>query len=331
MEDIRCIFCGIDNDRVVIEEKGFQGRKCARCGLVYISPRPTFDEILNIYGHDQAHVPAEAHLSGEFAKRLYARHNLSLIKKYVRRGAILDIGAGAGFFLDEARRAGFDPFAIEFNPAQADFIDDTLKIPCAREPLSPTLFDGRKFDVIYHCDVISHFYDPIAEFKKMHAQLNEGGWVIFETGNIGDIDLKHYRHFEKFQYPDHLFFFGEDNLKQLLEMTGFEFAGIHRYSILPLLASEKMMAGLKGAVQKPPQRRDAPAGAETGHVEPGQREQKPSSETSERRKDSLAIRTIKIAYYCYLYFLRYQVGAIAPKHRRPQTILVAARKKIVSQ
>ena len=39
-------------------------------------------------------------------------------------------------------------------------------------------FNNEKFDVIYHCDVISHFYDPIAEFKKMKEKLNENYTIV---------------------------------------------------------------------------------------------------------------------------------------------------------
>ena len=82
MEEIRCIFCDKKNDRVAVEENGYKGRKCSQCGLIYISPRPSINEIVDLYGHDQAHISAEAHISGEFSKRLYAKHILKIIKSY---------------------------------------------------------------------------------------------------------------------------------------------------------------------------------------------------------------------------------------------------------
>ncbi|GAI49710.1 unnamed protein product [marine sediment metagenome] len=42
MEEIMCIFCEKESDQVVIKENGFKGKKCPTCGLIYISPRPTF-------------------------------------------------------------------------------------------------------------------------------------------------------------------------------------------------------------------------------------------------------------------------------------------------
>lgn len=104
---------------------------------------------------------------------------------------------------------------IEFNNIQANFIKNKLNIPCEQSPLN-----DQKFDIIYHCDVISHFYDPIAEFERTRIKLNESGLVIFETGNLGHADIKYFKYFTKFQYPDYLFFFSEKNINTLLERTG---------------------------------------------------------------------------------------------------------------
>ena len=154
---------------------------------------------------------------------------------------MLEIGAGAGYFLQEARKNGFDVFGIELNDILAKFIIENLGIPCEASPLSDSTFDGKLFDIIYHCDVISHFYDPLLEFEKMNRKLKKGGFVVFETGNLGDIEEKYFKYFVKFQYPDHLFFFSVNNLYELLLQTGFETISIYRFSILPELIINKIM------------------------------------------------------------------------------------------
>ncbi len=44
MEYIQSIFCHRSSDQIVIEENGYKGRKCSQCGLIFISPRPTFSD-----------------------------------------------------------------------------------------------------------------------------------------------------------------------------------------------------------------------------------------------------------------------------------------------
>lgn len=318
MEEIKCIFCDIESHNTVIEEDGFKGRKCPQCGLIYISPRPSFDEIVDLYGHDDAHISAQAHISSDFLKRIYARHHLKRIRSFVRNGAFLEIGAGAGYFLDEARKTGFDPYALEFNPAQAAYIRNDLSIPCEESSLDTSLFGGKKFKVIYHCDVISHFFDPIADLLKMNEMLEKEGYLIFETGNGGDIDPKYFKYFRSFQYPEHLFFFSIKNLEDLLDKTGFELKKIYRYSTLPHLMAIKTVTRLG--------KRPAEFGAKkevTGNNEISN----PASTGQAKSLKAILKKSLKRMFHYSHYILRYKLGRIAPKGSRPQTLLVIAQKR----
>ena len=42
--------------------------------------------------------------------------------------------------------------------------------------------------------------------------LKPGGLHIFETGNLADVDHRYLKLFKAFQYPDHLFFYGDRSL-----------------------------------------------------------------------------------------------------------------------
>ena len=83
LETIRCIFCGDPATApVVIEENGFTGRKCPRCGLIYVSPRPKLSEILAIYEQDAACFRVNQRTCNNRLKRLQARHNLAIVKRH---------------------------------------------------------------------------------------------------------------------------------------------------------------------------------------------------------------------------------------------------------
>ena len=43
----------------------------------------------------------------------------------------------------------------------------------------------------------------------MRRKLKPNGFLIFETGNIPDVTAANRRIFLDYQYPDHLYFFGE--------------------------------------------------------------------------------------------------------------------------
>jgi 2-polyprenyl-3-methyl-5-hydroxy-6-metoxy-1,4-benzoquinol methylase len=328
MEKINCIFCNKTNDHVIIQENGYNGIKCSQCGLIYVSPRPTLEEIVNLYGHDMAHASAKSHISSPFPKMLHAKHTLRIIRKFLRKGTILEIGAGAGYFLDEARKVKFEVYGIELNSILTDFVHNKLGIPCKDSSLETSLFGNKRYDIIYHCDVISHFNDPITEFCKINSMLNAKGLVIFETGNFGDVKEEYYKHFKKFQFPDHLFLFSENNIIQLLSKTGFEFIKIYRYSILPQLISNKFLENisclLKPSVQT--HKEDKIHGFTNSSLSP--RNIFFNLYQFSKKAYIYAFNiTYKYLYHCLSYFIRYKIGYITPKKGKPQTVIVIARKK----
>lgn len=311
MEDISCIFCNKSITEVVIKEKGFNGRKCDECGLIYISPRPTMSEVMNSYSENQALTSAEMHISHAFAKRFHAKHNLKIIKKYVKTGSMLEIGAGGGFFLDEAKKEGFEVYGIELNRVAASFIKGKLNIPCEDSALSEQSFCGKKFDVVYHCNVLSHLYDPIAEFRMIRDRLKDGGILVFETGNIAEVKERYFHCFSNFGFPDHLFFFGEDSIRELLGKTGFEIITMERYSILGSLITQQYVKRVRNVIK---------------HIQVIVR-------LSNKKEPGVALSISEVssekakgAYRTLLNIVTYKIGYLLPKLGRPQTIIVIARK-----
>lgn len=306
LEHISCIFCGTSEQDcpIVVTENGYNGRKCPKCSLVFISPRPTLQDIINLYGHDQAHVSLAVHLEARLQNLYHDRHVLGILKRYKKSGTLLEIGSGIGHFLHEARRQGFDAHGTELNPLQAELIQQT-GVPCECATFSDA-FAGRKFDIIYHCDVLSHLHDPIADIRAMSDRLNDGGVMIFETGNFGDVQSKYYSEYSHLQYPDHLFFFSEKSMKTLLNLSGMEVRKIYRYSILPHLRLMRTLGNIlarrRGEVPK------------TGTTD------EPVSNAS--AADGLTKRLRRRLFHA----VRYWLGAVVPKAGRPQTILVVAQR-----
>jgi 2-polyprenyl-3-methyl-5-hydroxy-6-metoxy-1,4-benzoquinol methylase len=297
METIDCIFCGPAGapDPVVIRENGFEGHRCARCQLIYISPRPSTEEISNLYAHDEAKTGAAVLKGDEYNRRLAAKQALRMLRPQKRSGTLLEVGAGMGFFSDEARSAGYTPYAIELNHVQAAHCE-TQGIPTDRRPLAEA-YPGMKFDIVYHCDVLSHFTDPVAEFKRMVSRLNPGGLLMFETGNFGDVSPAYYHFIRSFQYPDHLFFFSRASLGLLLERSGLKATKIRRFGRLAEMMIQKKLG------------RDAGPGPEPGAVADAV-----AGKTRLKQKVKQWIRHLLI----------YKIGALHPLKNAPQTLVVIA-------
>ncbi len=320
-ETIRCIFCQIANEAVFIQENGYYGRKCENCGLVYISPRPSKDDLEDQYASDTRYSfgtsPNFDHeLIGKLShsKRIEADHNIKIIQKYVQKGKLLEIGPGAGFFLGQAKNKGFETYGIEINPHRARYVSESLGIPCETGSIEDSIDKEGVFHVIYHRDAISHFHNPIEVFKNINKRLSNGGLLVFETGNVGDIERKYLSLYSGFQYPGHLFFFGEDNLKELCVRTGFEVIEISRYSILIELLIIKLYSKLLGRKGKQDgSNREIDSDQPSDHIR--------NSHIRDRLVN--AMKAIGLAAKVRL---RYLFGCFYTKKGTPMQLVVVARK-----
>lgn len=317
LTEIPCIFCRQYRDRVVIREHGYQGVKCDLCGLIYISPRPAWDDILALYlktGENENLLKDQTGRLHSLIKSLPARHTLAILKKYRPSGSLLELGPGKGEFLTTARTAGFEVSGLEVNRQRAEFISQSLGIPCDSAPLSSSAPFGKKFDIVYMRDVLSHFYDPVAQFRLIHQIIAANGLLVFETGNLGEAQAKYFGVIPTFDYPEHLFFYGERSLRLLLEKTGFELLAIRRYTITLASRCEKLVQSLRKK-KNPTDNSDRSTIIE-------------KSERATRPGLKAAAKKILLLGYDFLveYLIKYQVGRLLPQYGRPQTLLVIARK-----
>ena len=307
---INCILCGKKSQRIEWVENEFIGMRCD-CGLLYVSPRPSFDEILNLYISDERIVNSKSRDNAEFASRLTSRHRLRLIRKYIGQGSLLEIGSADGYVLDESRRVGFEPYGVELNPHQANFTKKQLGIPVETNPFSESSFCGICFDVICHFDVISHFYDPVSEFKKFNKRLKNPGVLCFETGNGGDLSKWWLRFIGRLQYPHHLFLFSKKNIEQLCKQTGFEIIALHRYSIFFQIGAIKLVQWLRKHLKEMFPKKEKNTVLQGLHEFP--RRYSP--------KRGLFLKFLILMSF----IIRYKIGKILPKIG-PQTVIYVAKK-----
>ncbi|OGW47649.1 MAG: hypothetical protein A2Y66_01535 [Nitrospirae bacterium RBG_13_41_22] len=314
LSHINCIFCGKESKRIEWVENGFTGKRCD-CGLLYISPRPNASEILSLYASDEEIVSSQSSHNAGLSKRLASRYRLKLIKKYMAQGSLLEIGSGDGYFLDESRLAGFEPYGVELNHKKAEFTKEQLGVPVETKPFTESSFGGIYFHIICHFDVISHFYDPFSEFKKFNRSLKSNGILFFETGNGGDLSRWWLRFIGRLQYPQHLFLFSEKNIKQLCDQTGFEIIGFHRYSIFFQLGAIKLIQWFRKHLGKRFFKREKNLVRQGILKVP-------------RRYSYLQVLLFK-ALILMSFFIRYKIGRLLPK-TGPQTIIYIAKKAAAS-
>lgn len=329
LEETGCPLCGTRDHPVAIEERGWLGRRCSECAVIYISPRPAREATLATYQHDAAETNAFDLCDAGVAGTLHATRVLRLVARHhgeVRGHRLLEIGPGAGFFLSEAQRQGALVSGIEPNALLAGRLRQA-GMEIEEHPLGATSFAGRRFDVVFHRDVLSHLHDPVGDLRAMHQCLADNGLLIFETGNVPDVLPGQLRWIPDFQYPDHLHFFGEAGVRRLLTQTGFELISLERFTLVPEARAAALMRRWMQIARGGADARDRPAAnpGVTGRAR--KRATGPATERATAPAITLRLREARRWIRDQiLHRLRYDLGRQLARAGDPMTLLFTARR-----
>jgi 2-polyprenyl-3-methyl-5-hydroxy-6-metoxy-1,4-benzoquinol methylase len=137
-----------------------------------------------------------------------------------RRGSLLDVGAGMGYFVGAASAAGFDAVGVEPSRRGADAANARLERGRVIQGTIDDLPAGATFDVITLWDVIEHVEMPMELIQQAAGRLSPGGWLVIETGNYQSNDrIKNGTSWWAF-HPEHRWYFAPPVIEGLMRRAG---------------------------------------------------------------------------------------------------------------
>jgi len=149
------------------------------------------------------------------------------------KGWILDYGCADGYFLDLARKSGWQIDGVELAQPMRVKASDTLGID-----IHASLDDvaHNRYDGVTLWEVVEHLPNPIGTLQQILDYMRPGGLLMLSTPNNAfwqakDEPLK----WIAFRPPSHLLFFTPATLKAALELAGFRDIEIYGVSPLPKL------------------------------------------------------------------------------------------------
>jgi SAM-dependent methyltransferase len=149
------------------------------------------------------------------------RELLRDFEPYRGTGRILDVGCGIGFFLEEARDAGWEALGTEYGQRPID-IARSKGLSVVDASTGPLSFDPASFDVITAFEVLEHLRDPVAEVETAARLVRPGGLFYCTTPNFDSLSRRLLRErWSVIEYPEHLNYFTVSTLSRLLERAGF--------------------------------------------------------------------------------------------------------------
>jgi SAM-dependent methyltransferase len=221
-----CVVCG-GALRPALRKDGFDLVRCAMCGLLMRRELPAPAELEEIYAPEYFRYGAETPVDGyadyvgdEERHRETARRRLALLERFSARGRLLDVGAAAGFFVDEAVRAGWDAEGVDVAVHMVEWGRRKLGVPLHAGDISTA--EG-PFAAVTMWDYIEHSLDPAGELAKSNELLKPGGIVALSTGDLDSAAARLSRSRWHLLTPrHHNFFFSARTLPRLLRRCGFD-------------------------------------------------------------------------------------------------------------
>lgn len=206
--------------------------KCADCGMAFTYPFLTEEQIKEYYddqaiafngsGGDDLLDDYKKHKSSYWKKLGINERFNEIIRMKPDAKSHLDIGCGAGFFIDYSREQGLDVYGLELSEWG---FQSSRKL--GLNTYKATIQDSGKLipavDVITMYDVLEHGIDPRDDLMRAYQLLNPGGILVVNLPNL-DSFMSHAtgKSWNKLIPPNHTYHFTKRALSKLVSDAGFE-------------------------------------------------------------------------------------------------------------
>ncbi len=191
-------------------------RRCSECGFIFAAAGEV-QSLLRLY--EQLNDPD--YVASEDTRVLQMRWLLARIRKERPAArSLLDIGAGTGLLVREARSLGFEAVGVEPSRSLVEAAIKNRQVELLQGTFPHLRLAGRTFDVITLVDVIEHVSDPVGLLRSCAAALAADGIVLVVTPDVRSLAArllgKRWWHFR----VAHVGYFSRNSLDALAAAAG---------------------------------------------------------------------------------------------------------------
>ena len=215
-------------------------RKCSNpeCGLIWLDPRPTLNEIgkayRNYYTHGQKNNEQQTRLAS-MVRSIFHKMSIIFLGLRVERlrykcmyldqlpaGRLLEVGCGNGKRLARLQALGWDVIGQEVDPVASEYARKIRGMRVHTGPLE-TMEVSEKYDAVIMSHVIEHVHDPISLLAACSNRiLKKNGLLILLTPNVASYGHRKFgATWRGLEPPRHLHLFTCKTLIQISQKAGF--------------------------------------------------------------------------------------------------------------
>lgn len=154
---------------------------------------------------------------------IYSAIEKQLDVKHIISGALLDVGAGQGHFVERLKQKNFKLFAVDLMYSRVEgvewFVQDLNRL---------LQFKDEKFNVVTCVEVLEHIENPRKLIREMYRVLKPGGILVASTPNnqswrsiLSYIFREHFVAFTNSSYPAHITAMNKTDLSRMCDEAGF--------------------------------------------------------------------------------------------------------------
>lgn len=201
--------------------------RCNGCGFIFTQDFPDESEIGRYYETPDyvSHSDTREGLMNKIyhGVRRYMLNQKGNMAEAVtggKKGRILDIGCGTGYFLDTMARRGWQTLGVEKSPLASQAARDHFGLEIKNDLKE---VDGvNRFEVISLWHVMEHLQQLPDVFARLRELLTAEGRLIVALPNSGSYDAEYYgAMWGAYDVPRHLWHFSPETFSTLARREGF--------------------------------------------------------------------------------------------------------------
>jgi 2-polyprenyl-3-methyl-5-hydroxy-6-metoxy-1,4-benzoquinol methylase len=231
---VPCNLCGSSERQPYCPENGLGLVQCQQCGLVYVSPRPDPAELYALYGETYFHnnesgvVGYTNYIADEQNIRQTSDRRLKHVERFVKPGKMLDVGCATGFFIDEAKKRGWQVQGLDVSSFAVEYAREHFGLDVQHGSFTELDYPKGAYDLVSLWDVIEHVPDPTSYVRRTAELLRKDGVVVLATPDVGSIParLTGKRWVGYKLSEEHIYYFSVQTLTKMLNDAGFDVVNV---------------------------------------------------------------------------------------------------------
>ena len=155
--------------------------RCGECGFIFSNDKGV-EELVSLYekmsdpGYEESQEGRAQQMRWLLSKARKANPSAR---------SLLDVGAGSGLLVAEAKYFGFNAVGVEPSRSHVKLARDLYQVDLLQGVFPHPLLSNHQFDVIFLVDIIEHISTPLELLRHCAAALAPQGIIIVVTPNVG--------------------------------------------------------------------------------------------------------------------------------------------------